>query len=144
MQQNLPFIHVSHSCSAPEVGYKHFCVFVGEEVLYSVSLRFYVQCIKGFQPREDMEDIADLFARFCKIACVKISGLQLFLQLSVSVCEDTDPGGGIVLVVLVQKMYTVIACRIGFAADPHTAITIICAEKQSCIHNSTSSYIILK
>ena len=78
---------------------------------------------------EDMEDIADFFARFGKIACVKISGLQLLLQLPVAVCEDTDSRSGIVLIVLVQKMYAVMACRIGFAADPHSAVPVIRAEK---------------
>ena len=50
---------------------------------------------------EDMEDIADFFARFGKIACVKISGLQLLLQLPVAVCEDTDSRSGIIFVVLI-------------------------------------------
>ena len=125
----MSFIHSAYCCSAPEVGYKHFCVSICEKVLYSVSLRFYVQCIKGFQPSEDMEDIADFFTCFCKIACVEIPSFQLFLQLPISVCEDADPGGSIVLIVLVQKMYAVMACRIGFAADPHSAVPVIRAEK---------------
>ena len=91
-----------------------------------------------------MKDIADLITGFCKSACVKISGLHLLLQLPVLVCEDTDSGGGIVLIVLVQKMYTVIACRIGFVANAYSAVPVICAKEQCCVYIPTSSYIILK
>ena len=34
--------------------------------------------------------------------------------------------------------------QIGFVANAHSAVPVICAEKQSCVHNPTSSYIILK
>ncbi len=48
--------------------------------------------------------------------------------------KNADTGGGIIFIILIQQVRRKSPRRIAFAADMHSAVTVIGAEKADFIH----------